>query len=76
MATSSWYGDQVSDPSNTDLLVALTRVETKIDSVVITTGDHENRLRKLEAWRYALPSSLVLGLGSAILSIYEARNGG
>lgn len=65
----------VADPSNTDLLVSLTRLETKIDGVVIGATDHESRLRKLEAWRYALPSSLVLGVVSAVLSIYEARNG-
>ena len=27
--------------------------------------DHETRLRALERWRYALPTSLVLGLASA-----------
>ena len=27
--------------------------------------DHEVRLRLLEKWRYALPGSIVLGLGSA-----------
>lgn len=66
----------MSEPTNTELLVSLTRLETKIDGVVINATDHENRLRKLEAWRYALPSSLVLGVVSAVLSIYEARNGG
>jgi hypothetical protein len=29
-------------------------------------SDFENRLRALERWRYALPVSVVLGLGSAV----------
>ena len=66
----------MADPTNTDLLVSLTRVETKIDGVVTRVNDHEGRVRKLEAWRYALPSSLVLGAVSVALSIYEARHGG
>ncbi|MEO3857494.1 hypothetical protein [Acrocarpospora sp. B8E8] len=28
------------------------------------SADHENRIRALEQWRYALPASLLLGLGS------------
>lgn len=31
--------------------------------------DHEARLRMLERWRYALPTSVLLGLGSAGLAI-------
>lgn len=64
------------EPTNTELLVSLTRVETKIDGVVNGVADHEKRLRKLEAWRYALPSGLVLGAASLALTVYEARHGG
>jgi hypothetical protein len=32
--------------------------------------DHEVRLRKLEAWKYALPPAALAGLGSFILSIW------
>jgi hypothetical protein len=31
--------------------------------------DHENRLRDLERWRYALPTSVLLGLASAATTI-------
>jgi hypothetical protein len=31
--------------------------------------DHESRLRMLERWRYSLPASIALGLGSAGLAI-------
>ena len=32
-------------------------------------SDYENRLRALERWRYALPTSVVLALGSAATAI-------
>jgi hypothetical protein len=31
--------------------------------------DYETRLRALERWRYALPTSVVLGVGSAVIAI-------
>ncbi|MFF2543985.1 hypothetical protein ACFVUY_15620 [Kitasatospora sp. NPDC058063] len=35
-------------------------------------ADHENRLRGLEAWRYALPVAAVTGLGGAVVSLVQA----
>jgi hypothetical protein len=32
--------------------------------------DHENRVRSLERWRYALPTSMMIALGSAAVTIY------
>lgn len=32
--------------------------------------DHESRLRKLEAWKYALPPAMLTGLGSFALSVW------
>jgi CHAD domain-containing protein len=32
--------------------------------------DHEVRLRKLEAWKYALPPATMAGLSSFVLSIW------
>lgn len=34
-------------------------------------ADHEMRLRSLEKWRYALPVSFVLALGSVGLGVVE-----
>lgn len=34
--------------------------------------DYESRLRALERWRYALPASIILGLGSAAGAIVAA----
>lgn len=31
--------------------------------------DYETRLRALERWRYALPTSVILGVGSAIAAL-------
>lgn len=50
---------------------AIARIEGKIDVLVIQLGaehdrgvDHEARLRGLEKWRYALPTSIALALAS------------
>lgn len=34
-----------------------------------TLLDYEGRLRALERWRYALPTSVILGVGSAVTAI-------
>lgn len=36
-----------------------------------TLNDHEDRLRGLEKWKYALPTSLVLAFSSAIVGAVE-----
>lgn len=51
----------------------LVRIETKLDVLIkqhtTTSDDHEKRLRGLERWRYALPTSLVLALGSTAVAV-------
>ena len=39
------------------------------------SDDHEARLRRLEAWSYALPVSLVLAIGSVGTSLFLAFRG-
>lgn len=39
------------------------------------SDDHEARLRRLEAWSYALPVSLVLAVGSVGTSLFLAFKG-
>lgn len=34
--------------------------------------DFETRIRSLERWRYALPTSVILGVGSAVAAILAA----
>jgi len=33
------------------------------------TADHEERLRQLERWRYAVPSSVIIAIGSIIANL-------
>ena len=59
---------------------------TKLDSIAAklaemdrrfekVSDDHEARLRRLEAWSYALPVSLVLAIGSVGTSLFLAFRG-
>jgi hypothetical protein len=34
--------------------------------------DHENRIRSLERWKYALPVAGLLAFGSLVLTVYQA----
>lgn len=49
---------------NTEILVAIARLETKLDSITNTLpqkiDDHESRIRSLEKNRWPLPSVAVL----------------
>ena len=52
-----------------DLLVALARIETKLDAAIKTDGDHEARLRAVETKGYVTARQLWAGmLGSAAVS--------
>lgn len=42
----------------------LARLETKIDMLLTRDADKETRMRLLEKWRYALPTSIALALAS------------
>lgn len=52
----------------------ITGLSAKVDSILATnrTDDHEARLRRLEQWRYALPTSMVLAIGSTIAAVASA----
>lgn len=69
-----------------ETLVKVTRIEEQVKDV----GDHEARLRvmesampadaktritSLEHWRYGLPITAVVGLGSMVLSAWTATKG-
>jgi hypothetical protein len=40
-------------------------IDTRNAAADAIHADHEARLRMLERWRYGLPASIILGLGSA-----------
>lgn len=48
----------------------LARIETKLDMLIAEyaarVADHETRIRGLEKWRYALPVSVVVAVGSMV----------
>lgn len=47
---------------------SLQRMELRLDTV---TGDHEQRLRDLEKWKYALPFSTITALGAVIAALIQ-----
>jgi hypothetical protein len=57
-----------------DVYIAVRRLE---DTVALMTpqatqlADHESRIRSTERWRYSLPVSLVLALGSSTVAVAE-----
>jgi hypothetical protein len=58
-----------------DQLVTLNQEVRTLSQTLIQTvaraDDHETRLRTLEQWRYALPASLLLGLGSLAAQFFK-----
>lgn len=48
----------------------LARIETKLDTVVSRlVDDHEERVRALERWRYALPVSFLFSVASITVAV-------
>jgi hypothetical protein len=54
----------VADAARSDFETRLRVIEQRPSSV-----DLEVRVRRLEAWRYALPTATLLGLGSTVAAI-------
>jgi hypothetical protein len=57
-----------------DIYERLTQVERKLDALIAEArganvpdrlGDHERRLRRVEAWSYAIPAALLVALVNA-----------
>lgn len=60
------------EPTNYDLLLTLTRVEGKLDTVHTQGADHEMRLRALEKARWPLPSlAILISIGGAIVTFWN-----
>ncbi len=59
-----------------DVYEAVRRVEADVaemHSAVAHIPDHESRIRKLEAWRYAVPSSVILAAGALVAALVGAK---
>jgi hypothetical protein len=54
---------------NRDLWIELRKVQDQIMLMTpqaMVIQDHEQRIRSIERWKYALPTSLVLAVASAV----------
>lgn len=38
-----------------------------------TDDDHEQRIRKLEAWKYGLPAALLISIGSVLMKFFPGK---
>lgn len=47
------------------------RVETKVDTLLGTSADHETRLRRMERWRWSIPGAGVIATALAMISIFH-----
>lgn len=69
------------DAMQISITTLTTRIEMqaiRVDSLVQDQADHESRIRMLERWRYALPTSIILAAGSvivALISLFAKFNG-
>lgn len=48
---------------------AVRELVIRMDERMNMVTDHEARLRGLERWRYAIPASVFVGFGSAIVAL-------
>jgi hypothetical protein len=55
--------------SQGEIRVTMARMEATLAHSVEHTADHEGRLRRMERWRYAVPTSLVLA-GAGALGVF------
>ena len=57
-----------------DIYIELRRLQDTVAAMTpqaTQLADHENRIRSTERWRYSLPVSLVLALGSSAVGVAE-----
>lgn len=66
---------QSSNQSLARLEGTLTRLDAQTGENTKDISDHEQRIRSLEAWRYALPASTILGaigaLGTVLVAVLK-----
>lgn len=73
-------GVRVTNREIYDALVVLSQrfeaLEDRVEQNSMVRIDHEVRLRKLEGWRYALPTASIIAFGSIIIALIEHFHGG
>jgi hypothetical protein len=55
--------------TNKDIYEKVTKMEGALAVLMPQVPDHETRLRALERWRYALPTSLVMGGAGLVVAV-------
>lgn len=58
-----------------DMLTALVELKTKDAAQERKVDDHESRLRSLEVWKYGLPVTGLVAVGSLALSAWKMAGG-
>ena len=73
-----WQAQTATTDKIGEINVSLTRILGHMDAQLSKNSltdrelaDHEGRLRALERWRYALPTAVLLGFGSAVVAIVD-----
>lgn len=51
-----------------DIYKEVVSVRDTVAPLAAAVPDHESRLRRLEAWMYAIPASVVLGVASVVVA--------
>lgn len=62
--------------SNKDLWIELRKLQDQVMLMVpqgVVLQDHETRLRAIERWRYALPTSVLLAIGSIVVTFLDLK---
>lgn len=58
------------DPSLGEMARSLARIELALAKI---GDDHEDRLRKVERWVYAVPPTIVLAVAGLVASVMTSR---
>lgn len=64
--------------SNKDLWIELRKLQDQVTLMVpqgLAIQDHEQRLRSIERWKYALPTSLILAGASLATVVMQIKGG-
>lgn len=54
-----------------DLKLTLKGIEVKLDNFLVVQADHENRIRSLEKYVWAIPVSIVTALVTSVIAILK-----
>lgn len=57
------------EPTLGEIARSLARIEAALNKVA---DDHEDRIRKIERWTYAVPPTIVLAVASIVASVMGA----